>query len=129
MTKWLNNIWPANQVAEYMKETTIQRAQWIRQNGAKTVEIRVEQRRLHALQLQEVVVVVWAVGVDEDVDVRTIAPLDRHQGVNPVVVGGDEWGAVIGAGGRGLTDDSDVGVLGHVNGSDRAANGSWQIVG
>lgn len=39
MTKWLNNIWPANQVSEYMNETAIQRAQWTRQNGAKTVEI------------------------------------------------------------------------------------------
>ena len=35
MTKWLNNIWLANQVAQYMKEIPIQ----TRQNGAKTVEI------------------------------------------------------------------------------------------
>lgn len=40
MTKWLkNNIWPAIHVAEYMKDTAIQRAQWTRQNGDKTVEI------------------------------------------------------------------------------------------
>jgi hypothetical protein len=46
MTKWLNNICPENQVAEYMKETMIWRAQWTRQNGAKTVEIVREYPRL-----------------------------------------------------------------------------------
>ncbi|CAB1348529.1 unnamed protein product [Coregonus sp. 'balchen'] len=46
MTKWLNKSWPANQVAEDMKETAIQRAQWTRQNGAKTVEIVREYERL-----------------------------------------------------------------------------------
>ncbi|CAB1335762.1 unnamed protein product [Coregonus sp. 'balchen'] len=35
MTEWLNNIWPENQVEEYMKETSIQRAQWTRQNGTR----------------------------------------------------------------------------------------------
>ncbi|CAB1317008.1 unnamed protein product [Coregonus sp. 'balchen'] len=46
MTKWLKNIWPANQAAEYTKETAIQRAQLTRQNGAKTVEIVREYPRL-----------------------------------------------------------------------------------
>jgi hypothetical protein len=34
-----DNICPANQVAEYMKEIAIQGAHWTRQNGAKKVEI------------------------------------------------------------------------------------------
>ncbi|CAB1340584.1 unnamed protein product [Coregonus sp. 'balchen'] len=47
MTEWLkNNIWLANQVAEYMKENAFQRTPWIRQNGAWTVEIVREYPRL-----------------------------------------------------------------------------------
>ena len=39
MTLWLkNNIWPQTTVAQYMLETAIHRANWIRQDGAKTVE-------------------------------------------------------------------------------------------
>ncbi|XP_028837523.1 uncharacterized protein LOC114791133 isoform X2 [Denticeps clupeoides] len=38
MIKWLrNNIWPASQVEQYMKETAIQRAKWIRNDGSKTI--------------------------------------------------------------------------------------------
>ncbi len=48
MTEWLkNNIWPASQVEQYMKETAIQRAKWIRDNGSKTImEIVKEYPRL-----------------------------------------------------------------------------------
>ena len=46
MTKCLNNIWLAKQVAEYLKETAIQRPLWTRQNGAKTVKIVQEYSRL-----------------------------------------------------------------------------------
>lgn len=39
LAEWLkNNMWPANQVADYMKETAIHRAQWIRANGTKSIE-------------------------------------------------------------------------------------------
>lgn len=31
-------MWPANQVADYMKETALHRAQWIRANGTKSIE-------------------------------------------------------------------------------------------
>lgn len=61
---------------------------------------RVEQRRLHALQPQEVAVVVGAVGVDEDVDARAVAALHRHEGVGLVLIGGDVGQAV--GHGRGL---------------------------
>ncbi|XP_016366511.1 uncharacterized protein LOC107707121 [Sinocyclocheilus rhinocerous] len=38
MTEWLkNDTWPASQVEQYMKETAIQRAKWIRDNGSKTI--------------------------------------------------------------------------------------------
>ncbi|XP_066498456.1 uncharacterized protein [Hoplias malabaricus] len=48
MTEWLkNNIWPLNQVEEYMKQTAIYRAKWIRDHGSKTVqEINREYPRL-----------------------------------------------------------------------------------
>ncbi|XP_056621316.1 uncharacterized protein LOC130434930 isoform X1 [Triplophysa dalaica] len=48
LAEWLkNNMWPANQVAEYMKETAIHRAHWIRANGTKSIEdITVEFPRL-----------------------------------------------------------------------------------
>ncbi|ROI73787.1 hypothetical protein DPX16_22898 [Anabarilius grahami] len=39
LAEWLkNNMWPANQVADYMKETAIHRTQWIRANGTKSIE-------------------------------------------------------------------------------------------
>ncbi|XP_051989035.1 uncharacterized protein LOC127648409 [Xyrauchen texanus] len=39
ISEWLkNNMWPADKVAEYMKETAIHRAQWIRANGTKAIE-------------------------------------------------------------------------------------------
>jgi len=39
IAEWLkNNMWPADKVAEYMKETAIHRAQWIRANGTKSIE-------------------------------------------------------------------------------------------
>lgn len=48
MIEWLrNNIWPASQVEQYMKETAIQRAKWIRDDGSKTImEIAKEYPRL-----------------------------------------------------------------------------------
>ncbi|GAA6087512.1 uncharacterized protein LOC108180310 [Tachysurus ichikawai] len=48
MTEWLkNNIWPASQVEQYMKETAIQRAKWICDHGSKTImEIVQEYPRL-----------------------------------------------------------------------------------
>ncbi|XP_058651081.1 uncharacterized protein LOC131551888 isoform X1 [Onychostoma macrolepis] len=48
MTEWLkNNIWPLSQVEQYMKETSIHRAKWIRDNGTKTMmEIFKEYPRL-----------------------------------------------------------------------------------
>ncbi|XP_028826875.1 uncharacterized protein LOC114785189 [Denticeps clupeoides] len=48
MIEWLrNNIWPASQVEQYMKETAIQRAKWIRNDGSKTImEIAKEYPRL-----------------------------------------------------------------------------------
>ena len=63
------------------------------------VRQRVQQGRLHALQSQEVAVVVGAVGVDEDVDARSVAPLHGDQRVGLVLVGGDVRRAV-GDGGR-----------------------------
>uniref|UniRef100_UPI003AAF1029 uncharacterized protein n=1 Tax=Centroberyx gerrardi TaxID=166262 RepID=UPI003AAF1029 len=39
LTEWLkNNVWPANQVAEYMRETAIHRAKWIKENGTKSLD-------------------------------------------------------------------------------------------
>nr|XP_054591347.1 uncharacterized protein LOC129155155 isoform X3 [Nothobranchius furzeri] len=48
MTEWLkNNIWPPSQVSQYMLETAIQRAQWIRSNGTMSIrEIMAEFPRL-----------------------------------------------------------------------------------
>lgn len=38
MTEWLKeNMWPREQVTDYMQETAVYRAQWIRNNEAKTV--------------------------------------------------------------------------------------------
>ncbi|XP_057201278.1 uncharacterized protein LOC130561138 [Triplophysa rosa] len=46
--EWLkNNIWPPSQIEQYMKETAIHRAKWIRDNGTKAVmEIVKEYPRL-----------------------------------------------------------------------------------
>lgn len=39
MTQWLkNNVWPQQQVAEFMQETVVYRAQWIRTNGTKSIQ-------------------------------------------------------------------------------------------
>ncbi|KAE8292760.1 hypothetical protein D5F01_LYC07852 [Larimichthys crocea] len=39
LTLWLkNNIWPQATVSQYMLETAVHRANWIRQNGTKTIQ-------------------------------------------------------------------------------------------
>lgn len=38
MKEWLkNNIWPQDQVSDYMADTAIHRAQWIRSDGSKSL--------------------------------------------------------------------------------------------
>ncbi|XP_041833312.1 uncharacterized protein gramd4a isoform X7 [Melanotaenia boesemani] len=39
LAEWLkNNMWPAKQVTDYMRETAIHRAHWIRSNGTKSID-------------------------------------------------------------------------------------------
>lgn len=38
LAEWLkNNIYPSSQVAEFMRDTAVHRAQWIRANGTKPI--------------------------------------------------------------------------------------------
>ncbi len=79
-------------LSQFNKQSPILPFHWLQ--ISVMVGERVQQWGLHTLQTQEVIVVVRAVGVDEDVDAGAVTSLDGYQGISLILVSADERGAV-----------------------------------